>query len=46
MKKLIDDRIAKASDTFDSKIKPVTKDEVRAIIKEEIEAYFKEKDKE
>lgn len=46
LKKLVDERISKASDAFDNRIKPVTKDEVRAIVKEEIEAYFKEKDKE
>lgn len=46
LKKLVDERISKASDAFDNRIKPVTKDEVRDIVKEEIEAYFKEKDKE
>ncbi len=46
LKRIIDERISKATDTFDNRIKPITKDEVRVIIKEEIEAYFKEKDKE
>ena len=46
LKKFVDDRISKASNTFDNKYKPVTKDEVRAIIKEEIEAYFAERESE
>ena len=46
LKKFVDDRISKASDTFDNRLKPVTKDEVREIIKEEIGAYFAERESE
>ena len=45
LKKIIDERIQKASDTFNNSIKPITKDDVRAIIKEELEALKKESDK-
>ena len=42
LKKVIDERIKKASDTFNNSVKPMTKDDVRAIIREELEAFRKQ----